>query len=229
MKDRLKFSTKRHKKRKGFCGRKVVEPENKLINVNTSVNSDSSVVNSESFNANNEYTNLSNTCTASEKKIEDIQVTSALANKEQITGYRLVDMKILSFIFSELGYPECCKCELNLREAFLRKKGLASCLLLTCKNCGYSKEFCTLVSNDNSFDNNVRTVYSMRAYGQGYPGLEKPAALMNLPQPMTANNYDKIVNRLNVVAKEAANEITRDASEDILSKSKYPNDDAVLA
>ena len=51
---------------------------------------------------------------------------------------------------------------------------------------------------------------------------------MNLPKPMTANNYDKIVNRLNVVAKEAANEITRDASEDILSKSKYPNDNAVI-
>ena len=156
VKDRVKFSTKRHKKRKGFCGRKVVESENKLINVNTSVNSDSSVVDSESLNVNNESTNLSNTCTASEKKIENIQVTSTPTNKEQITGYRLVDMEILSFIFSELGCPECCKCELNLRETFLKKMGLASCLLLTCKNCGYSKEFFTSVSNDNSFDINVR-------------------------------------------------------------------------
>ena len=46
-------------------------------------------------------------------------------------------MGILSFIFSELGCPEC---ELNLGETFLKKKGLASCLLLTCKNCGYSKD-----------------------------------------------------------------------------------------
>ena len=29
---------------------------------------------------------------------------------------------------------------------------------------------------------------------------------MNLPKRMTANNYDKIVNLLNVVAKEVANE-----------------------
>ena len=54
------------------------------------------------MNVNNESTNLSNTCTASEKKVENIQVTLTPANKEQITGYRLVDMEILAFIFSEL-------------------------------------------------------------------------------------------------------------------------------
>ena len=68
----------------------------------------------------------------------------------------------------------------------------------------------------------------MTACGQGYAGLEKLAALMNLPKPMTANNYDKIVNRLNVVAKEAANETMRDASEELLPKSKDPNDDTVI-
>ena len=227
VKDRVKFSTKRHKKRKGFCGRKVVESENTLINVSASVNSDSSVVKSDFLNVNNESTNLSNTCTASEKKVENIQVTLTSANNEQITGYRLVDMAILVFIFSELGCPECCKCELNLTETFLKKKGLASCLLLTRKNCGYSKEFYTSVSNDDSFDINVRTIYSMRACGKGYVGLEKLMALMNLPKPMTANNYDKIVNRLNVVAKKVANETMRDASEDLLLKIKDPNEDAV--
>ena len=42
--ERVEFSTKRHKKRKGFCGRKVVESQNKLFNVNTDANSDSSIV-----------------------------------------------------------------------------------------------------------------------------------------------------------------------------------------
>ena len=68
----------------------------------------------------------------------------------------------------------------------------------------------------------------MTACGQGYAGLEKLTTLMNLPKPMTANNYDKIVNRLNVVAKEAANETMRDASEELLPKSKDPNDDTVI-
>ena len=43
---------------------------------------------------------------------------------------------------------------------------------------------------------------------------------MNVPKPMTANNYDKIMNRLNTVAKEVANETMRDASKDLFSKSK---------
>ena len=67
----------------------------------------------------------------------------------------------------------------------------------------------------------------MRACGQGYVGLEKLKALMNLPKPMTANNYDKIGNRLNVVAKEVASETMRDTSEDLLPKSKDSNDDTV--
>ena len=51
---------------------------------------------------------------------------------------------------------------------------------------------------------------------------------MNLPKRMTANNYDKIVNLLNVVAKEVANETMIDVSEDLLSKSKDSNDDTVI-
>ena len=53
-------------------------------------------------------------------------------------------------------------------------------------------------------------------------------ALTNLPKPMTANNYDKIVNRLNNVAKEVVNETMKDASEDLLSKIKDPNGDIVI-
>ena len=64
---------------------------------------------------------------------ENIQVTSTPVNKEQITEYRLVDMEIRSFIFSKYGCPECCKSGRNLGETFLKKKGLTSCLLLTCE------------------------------------------------------------------------------------------------
>ena len=100
-------------------------------------------------------------------------------------------MEILSVILSALGCPECCKSELNLGESFLKKKGLASGLLLTCKNCGCSKEFYTSISNDNSFHISVRTVYNMKACGQGYAGLEKFTAFIYLPKPITANNYER--------------------------------------
>ena len=48
---------------------------------------------------------------------------------------------------------------------------------------------------------------------------------MNLPKLMTAYNYDKIANWLNVVAREVANDTMIDASEDVLSKCKDSNDD----
>ena len=51
---------------------------------------------------------------------------------------------------------------------------------------------------------------------------------MNLPKPITGNNYDKTVNRLNIVVNEVANETIRDASEDLFSKSKDPNNDTVI-
>ena len=66
-KDTVKFLTKRHKKICCF-GRKVVELENKSVNVNGSVNSDSWIVTSESLVVNNKSTNLSNTSTASHIK-----------------------------------------------------------------------------------------------------------------------------------------------------------------
>ena len=42
---------------------------------------------------------MSNVSTASEKKIQNIEVTSTPDNKERVNGYRLVDMEILSFVF----------------------------------------------------------------------------------------------------------------------------------
>ena len=40
---------------------------------------------------------------------------------------------------------------------------------------------------------------------------------LNLPKPKTANNYDKIENRLNIVVKEAANQTMREANQIIFS------------
>ena len=42
---------------------------------------------------------MSNASTASEKKIQNIEVTSTPDNKERISDYRMVDVEILSFVF----------------------------------------------------------------------------------------------------------------------------------
>ena len=51
---------------------------------------------------------------------------------------------------------------------------------------------------------------------------------MNLPKPMTAKNYDKLVNSLNAVVKKVANETMIDSSDDLLSEGKDLNDATVI-
>jgi len=51
----------------------------------------------------------------------------------------------------------------------------------------------------------------MRDCGQGYSELENFLSSMNLPKPMTSNNYDKIVDRLIIAAKDVAETTMQDA------------------
>ena len=55
----------------------------------------------------------------------------------------------------------------------------------------------------------------MRAIGQGYSRLETFTSLMNLPKPVTANNYDKIINRLVKITKAVADITMQDACEEL--------------
>ena len=61
----------------------------------------------------------------------------------------------------------------------------------------------------------------MRAFGQGYLGLKTFTSLMNLPKPVTANNHDKIINKL-VKATTAVAEIKmQDACEELRADSSH--------
>ena len=66
---------------------------------------------------------------------------------------------------------------------------------------------------------NKRLVYTMRALGQGYSAVKNFTSLMNMPNPMTANNYDKIIGNVTVVVKSIARQIMRDACDDIKNKN----------
>ena len=52
-------------------------------------------------------------------------------------------------------------------------------------------------------------VYTMRACGQGYSGIEKFTTFTNMPKPMTQNNYDKLINVVRSSVKVAAQESMR--------------------
>ena len=49
----------------------------------------------------------------------------------------------------------------------------------------------------------------MSSSGQGFSGIEKFSNLMDMPKPMTKNNYDKIVKKF-VTVSEVANETMND-------------------
>ena len=68
-------------------------------------------------------------------------------------------------------------------------------LYIWCPNCNkkinyYTSKTC---SGRKTFDVNNKIIYSMRACGQGFSGLEKFTSLMNIPKSMTENNYNKLI------------------------------------
>ena len=51
-------------------------------------------------------------------------------------------------------------------------------------------------------------------------GVKKFTSLMNMPNPMTANNYDEIIGNVTVVVKFIAQQTIQDACDDIKNKNK---------
>ena len=71
--------------------------------------------------------------TASISKIEAFETDTPKKTDKVITGYRFVDMEILSTMVSMLCCPLCQSHTLRLHECFVRKMGFASLLTINCK------------------------------------------------------------------------------------------------
>ena len=162
---------------------------------------------------------------ASFQKVEHIQ---SPRKDNSLSGYRLIDLNILSQIFNVLSCPTCESGSLELHEDSNKKHGLSN-LFLKCSKCEYRSDFFTSSQVGRSFEVNKRIVYSTRSLGLGYTGIEKFNALMNMPPPMTKNNYESISNKLSSVAKEVAEETINDAVQDLWNKNlENSTDDTIL-
>lgn len=200
--DRVKKSTKTFKKRKGFATKesKSVNIDVNNVNVNTETNSGEKTPPSTPSKEEEPVI----TDTVSHSKIQEI-VSATPKSSGSINGYRIIDVSILKSIFELMRCPECTASYLTLQEIFEKKKGLASFLVVKCTAYDYAIDFYTSqtlkdgVKGQNSFDVNTRITYTMRACGQGHSGIEKFTTLMDMPRPMTQNNYDKIINKLTQV------------------------------
>ena len=146
---------------------------------------------------NNDIQNVADVSTASEIKTVHIDTTTDQFSSgcvSKLTGFRFLDLEILSIVASSLCCCSTCnQTSFSLSENLSRKKGLAEALVIECFLCYYNNNFYTSKRNSKAFGANVRPVYyCMKACGRGYARLEKFAALINFPRPMSQNSYRKL-------------------------------------
>ena len=163
----------------------------------------------------------------SSSKVEGIDDTFTSTPKSQlelVEGYRLVDMRVLAEAMQSLICPLCLRNCVKLYENSKLRKGLASSLYIKC-DCEFEKRFYTSERCGSAFEVNQRVTYAMRSCGQGYAGIEKFTTFMNMPPPMTANNYKKTARNVREAAILVAEITMKDAAEELRSQSNASEDE----
>ncbi len=122
------------------------------------------------------------------KKLDEIKRPAT-----QATGYRFIDIDILSGIFKILFCPHCMtQNSLTVEDDLTKKNGCASHLMLACQECDWSHNFYTSKKTKGSYEVNRRLVYGMRSIGSRYSSAKKFCAVMNIPTLPTKNNYSRL-------------------------------------
>ena len=124
-----------------------------------------------------------------------------------------MNMTILAEIFLVLSCPECHDTKsLQLHDVCEKKRCLARYLQLKCSSCLYVTEFCTSKTvqrkqrgkGRNMYEINIPSVYGFRQIGSGYHHLKKLCCILDMLEPMRADNYRNISNSLQESAKLVA-------------------------
>ena len=144
-----------------------------------------------------------------------------------VTGYRLVDMEILSSVISSLRCADCGFLTLTLNENPFHRSGCASCLRIFCENCGWKNEFFSSKKQTKSFEVNRRLVYTMRSLGKGHSGAKKFCTLMNMPPPSGAKPFQKSSNTIKKNIKAIAKKSMADAAAEIRNANNAEENDMV--
>ena len=175
---------------------------------------------------------------ASVRKLADVTGSSSSADSSCSTesdidfvreneGYRFVDMEILSTVIELLICPKCKLGHVTINEDATAKKGFASKLSVSCQRvaCSFQEDFYTSKRVGKAFEVNRRAVLGARNVGIGKTGLDKFAAVMNIPAPLNPNSYRDTVTILNNVTREAAEESMGTAAKEV--KEFYEEDDDI--
>ena len=155
------------------------------------------------------------TLSASARKI-GFQNTERCSTSEEgincnVTGYRLIDMELLSELFQQMPCIECGKSCLILEENPRERHGCASHLRLRCDECGWVYTFYTSKKVKQCFDVNRRLVYAMRSIGEWQVSAKRFCAQMNMPPPPKPKPYSDSNTALSNTAKAVAMESMKGA------------------
>ena len=98
----------------------------------------------------------------------------------------------------------------------------ANHLKLVCQECYWHYTFYTTNQTRGTFEVNRRLVHEMCSIGSGYAGAKKFCAVMNFPTLPTKNNYSKLSKSLCSALYDVANEIMKQAGEEIRIMTRLP-------
>ena len=127
---------------------------------------------------------------ASAQKISaTIPTVPAEKERENVSGFRVVDVEILKGTIELLPYPSCLQCGLQFFEDDDKRMGCASYINLSCSLCGWKKEFYTSKQTKNFYEVSRRLVYAMRSIGCGRAKAKRFCGLMNMPPPPRPTPY----------------------------------------
>ena len=149
---------------------------------------------------------------ASARKIGNKNTQKVSVEAAAVTGYRFVDMEMLSNVFQRMVCKECgdSAC-LELEDNPHEQKGSASHLRVRCEACGWVYTLYTSKKVQHSFDVNKRFVYAMRSMGQGHASMKRFCGFMNMPPPLHYKAYNANNAALTKAAKAVATK-TMDAA-----------------
>ena len=117
---------------------------------------------------------------ASASKINPLLEEDVASNDDEdgLSGFRLMDISILSDIIRKLPCPDCIVNDLILIGQ-KSKNGFASEFTLKCSaSRGYEKDFSSSKKCGKGYEVNRRIVYSMRQVGVGYAGISKSCGIL---------------------------------------------------
>ena len=108
------------------------------------------------------------------------------------TGFRLVDVELLTMAISHTRCEECKDGKLSLTEDETQRAGLMTSFYIQCDKC---KHMIHLSSSKKqtprgmSYEVNRRSVYTTASLGLGHKGLSQFCGFMNMPPPVHHDSY----------------------------------------